>query len=282
MDPQAHSLLGATIRFRAGYALAILFAAISVGGLTLSLAYARETANWRAQAVAQDWFDLLIASPGIVVATWFASRCSRKAQLVLAGLSLFAVYTLAIYCFAVHLNGLFLVYCAAFGVAIYALIAVAATLTREDATRWFEPSIPRRTIGVVLIAIGVAFAALWLSQLVPVVRTGTPPRELVETGLLTNPIHVLDLSFVLPLHVIAGIALLRGRSIGFVLAPALLAFGGLMAGSIAFLQAFLELRGVTTGGMPIAIAMAGLAVLSIVLLVLMLRGFVAREQRSAS
>ncbi len=190
---------------------------------------------------------------------------------MLAGLELYAVYTLAIYCFAVHLNALFLVYCAAFGVSIYALIAVAASLLREDATRWFESSVWRRTIGGVLIATGVAFGALWLAQLVPAALTGTPPRELAEAGLPTNPIHVLDLSFILPLHLIAGVTLLRRRSLGFVLAPALLAFDALMAGSIAFLQTFLEAREITTGGVPVAIAMAMVAALSIVLLVQMLR-----------
>ena len=259
--------------------LAILFAAISIGGLTLPSTYVRETANWGAQAVAQDWFDLVAASPAIVIATWFASRGSRRSQIALAGIQLYAVYTIAIYCFAVHLNALFLLYCAAFGVSLYALIPLASSLLREDASRWFDSTIPRRTASGVLIATAVAFGGLWLAQLVPAAASGTPPREIVETGLLTNPIHVLDLSFILPLHVVAGVALLGRRSIGFVLAPALLAFGVLMTGSIAFLQVVLELRGLISGGLPIAIAMAMLAALSAILVVLLLRGLRSRTGR---
>jgi hypothetical protein len=259
----------------AGYLAAALLAMISFGGITLSSAYARETPNWATQAIAQDWFDLLIAAPSIALATVFAARGSRRALIVLAGALLFAVYTLAIYCFAVHVNALFLLYCAGFGVSLYSLIFIAAALLRSDATAWFERSIPRRTVGAALIALGVAFAVLWLMQLAPAVTSGTPPRDLVETGLLTNPIHVLDLSFVLPLHVIAGVALLQRRSSGFVLAPALLAFGALMSGSIAVLAVLLDLRGFTMGGMAVAGAMTFVAVLSALLLVLMLRKHVA-------
>jgi hypothetical protein len=249
-------------RLRAGYLLALLVAVISIGDLLLPSAYARETPNWRAQAIAQDWFDLLFASPALVVATSYAVRGSRRAQAMLAGLGLYAVYTLAIYCFAVHLNALFLLYCATFGIALFATGALGMRLLGERSD-WFVGQ-PRRLTGGFLIAVGLLFGALWLSQLVPAAIHGTQPTEMTDTGLFTNPVHVLDLSFILPLHVITGFAVLRRRAYAPALAGGLLGFGAAMAMSISFLALMTE-------SWPVAIAMAIIALLSATLASLVTR-----------
>lgn len=125
-------------------------------------------------------------------------------------------------------------------------------------------------VGGFLVFVGVAFGGVWVAQLVPAAITGETPAELAATGLFTNPIHVIDLSFVLPLHLIAGVALWRGRALGFVLAPVLLGFGALMTATIGFLAVLMEVRGVAEGGYPIAVAMSAVAALSLALLVWML------------
>ena len=107
----------------ASYAVAVLFVIVSLGGLLIPSLYAREMPDWKTQAIAQDWFDLVVASPVLAVAARWASR-SPRGRLVLAGALLFVIYTLLIYAFAIHLNALFLVYCGALGLALFALIAL--------------------------------------------------------------------------------------------------------------------------------------------------------------
>lgn len=254
----------------AGMFVAAMLVVISAGGQTIPAIYGRETASWAAQAFAQDWFDLVVAAPLLALA---AARCaggSRKARLVLAGGLLYSAYTFAIYCFAVHLNVLFLGYCAGLGASLLGLAAIGAGFEHEGAASWFERALPRRTIAIVLIAIGAGFAGLWLAQLLPAMRDGVVPPELEDAGLATNPIQVLDLSIVLPLHVIAGVALWRRRPIGEVLATTLLAFGALMAASIAVLVVVSVLRG-RNGSVPVAIGMVAVSALCAVLLSRMLR-----------
>jgi hypothetical protein len=79
----------------------------------------------------------------------------------------------------------------------------------------------------------------------------TAPEGLRETGLFTNPVHVIDLAFVLPAHVLAGVAIWRTRAALF--AQIVLAFGVLMAGSICVMLL------VIGGAVPIAVAMFGVA-----------------------
>ena len=59
------------------------------------------------------------------------------------------------------------------------------------------------------------------------------PDSIAEAETPTNPVYVIDLSVILPLHVATGISLLRGRPFGSLLAPIVLAFGLLMALSMA-------------------------------------------------
>ncbi|MDX2086774.1 MAG: hypothetical protein SFX73_02935 [Kofleriaceae bacterium] len=253
----ATPLLDSKFTLGAGNVLAGLLALISLAGLLDPASYARETESWRAQALAQDWFDLVIAAPALALATWASARGARRGLLVLAGAALFTTYTLAIYAFAIHLNRWFLLYCAGFGAALWLLIAVARRLFAQPGHE-LERRLPRRAAGGYLVALGAAFALLWLAQLVPAALDGSIPADLAATGLMTNPVHVIDLAFILPLHVVAGLALWWRRPHGFTLATTVLVFGALMAASIALLA-------LRTGGVPIAVAMVALAALSALL-----------------
>lgn len=51
----------------------------------------------------------------------------------------------------------------------------------------------------------------------PALLAGRVPDDVTEAGLLSNPIHVLDLGLVLPAAVLTGVLLARQRPWGFVL-----------------------------------------------------------------
>jgi hypothetical protein len=238
--------------------LTLLLAAISLAGILSPSTYGRETASWAAQAVGQDWVDLLIAVPWLALSGAYARGGSRTGRFLLAGGYLYALYELAIYAFAIHFNALFLLYCAAFGLSILGLVATMHALGREDLPGWFSARMPRRGAGALLIAIGVGFGLLWLGDIVPALVRGTTPPTVIEARVPTNPVHVMDLSLILPAHVAAGVLLLRRRPLGYLLAPVLLAFGILMATSIGGMMVVMRLRGV-----PADLAVvAGMAVLA--------------------
>lgn len=216
----------------AAFPLAALVAVASLGGILSPAIYAAETANWRAQALGQDWIDLVLAVPWLIVAGVAARHGARRARLVLGGAYAFTAYTFAIYAFAVRFNALFLVYCAALGVSVFALAALLGALLREDAARWYDDAAPRRLAGALLIGPAIAFALLWLAAVVPALLRGGRPDGLDATGLLTNPVHVIDLSLALPAMLLAGLGMWRGRPFGLAVAPVLLGFSVLMAASV--------------------------------------------------
>lgn len=208
--------------FRLSVPIALLASIGSVVSLVFEDAiYGRETANWAAQSVGQDIANL-IAFPVLLAAAFFAARGSLRAYVVWIGLLVYSAYTYAIYTFALHFGPLFLVWVAVFGLSFYALIGALVTIDAANVKRVLAGSPGERFASRLLMGIGSVFAVLWLSEIVPATLTGDTPEALKDVGLLTNPVHVLDLALLLPALMIAGRLLAKRRPMGYVLAPALL------------------------------------------------------------
>jgi hypothetical protein len=231
----------------AAFPLAALVAVASLGGIVLPATYASETASWAAQGVGQDWVNLAVAVPWLSLSGLFALRGSRRALLLLAGALAYLVYSFLIYALAVHFNSLFLVYCAVLGLSFFSLTSIGLELHDKNPSSWYREGVPVRLAGGLLITIGLLFASLWLREVLPALAQGTVPVTIVEAGLFTNPVHVLDLSICLPALLIAGVSILRRRGLGYVLAPVLLGFGVLMAIAIAGMILLLSRRGLPVG-----------------------------------
>jgi hypothetical protein len=138
-----------------------------------------------------------------------------------------------------------------------------------------------RVAGGFLVGVGVVFGALWLAEDVPALLRGEQPASLVETGLLTNPVHVIDYAFALPAHILAGVLLWRRRPSGAALGPIVLAFGVLMAASIGGMLVVIRLSG-GAAPLPVTIALFVIAASTAAVLHRLLRARpVALEARSA-
>jgi hypothetical protein len=222
--------------------LAIALAAISVCGVALSSTYARETAAWAAQAIGQDWFDLVVAVPCLALVARRTERGSRRARLLLASALLYAGYELVIYAFGIRFNSLFLLYCGALGVTVLAQLAVGVGLLQDPGPGW-SAGTPVKTIAAVLFGTGALFAFLWLAEILPAIVHGGTPASITAAGTPTNPVHVIDLSVILPAHVAAAALILRRRRLGEVLATVLLGFDLLMSASIAGMLMVMRIRG---------------------------------------
>ncbi|QGF23790.1 hypothetical protein [Raineyella fluvialis] len=215
-------------------AIALLVLLASIAGLLDPRVYAQETPNWALQGKGQDVGNLL-AVVFLVASAMLWRHGSLRAGLVRLGSLLYLIYAYILYAMAVHLNELFLVYVAVLGLCVWAVIFHIGPLRR--AGTHFPIGGARRLAAITLIVAGSLFALLWLREVVPAVITGVRPQSLVETGLWVNPVHVIDLSTVLPGFVISGIAALRGRAHGLFWVAPWLVFSVLMGVSILAVMA---------------------------------------------
>jgi len=240
-------------------ALALVAGGASAGGLFSRSVYQREVLPWAAQLRGADAVNLLIAVPVLLASAILTHRGSISARMVWQGTLLLFVYNYAIYAFAVHFNLFFLAYCCVLGLSFYTLLDSLLSLSPREVGERYGARAPVRTSAITFFLLSLAFAAEEIREIVPATLAGHPPKSVAEWGLVSNPIHVLDLSFFLPAFVIGSVLLWRRRPLAFVLAPTLMAFGLLMTVTVAGLTVAMALEGVA-GNYLGAVPFLGVAV----------------------
>ena len=243
--------------------VAFLVLIASSAGLLLKSTYARETTSYGLQSVGQD-IENIVAAAALLLTVYFVSKGSVKAFLVWIGVLLALMYSYVIYAFAVHFNSLFLVYVAILGLSFYTLVGSLIRLHLEGLQPSFAANTKARPVSVFLLVVAILFYLQWLSEDIPALVTGKIPQSVMENGLLTNPVHVLDIGLLLPAMIITAILLWRRKLLGYLLAIPLLVFSILTG--IGILAIFVAM---SMNGMPTSLAVELLfAVIIVVSLVL--------------
>jgi cytochrome c biogenesis protein CcdA len=89
-----------------------------------------------------------------------------RAFLVWLGLVIYVIYSYLLYAFFVHFNRLFVVYVAVVGLAFWAFVGAAAGLNVDRLSSAFDRERKYPAQALYLMASGLFFAALWLSDIV--------------------------------------------------------------------------------------------------------------------
>jgi len=246
--------------------LAALVVFVSIEGLTTPNFYAAETSNWAAQSLGQDMADLFLVVPALIISSFLAYHKRKAALLVWGGVVAYLLYTFLIYCFALHFNQLFVFYCLILGLSFYSMLwFFNFQLNNKTSIENFN-KVPASFIAVYFMIIAVLFYFLWLAEILPAILKGETPASVKETGLLTNAVHVIDLSVVLPGIFITGLLLFKRKFLGYIMAPLLLSFFILMDLTICGLIIVMKNRGMEAN-IGIAMIMVALAIFSALLLV---------------
>jgi hypothetical protein len=244
----------------------ILLVLVSSTSIFISDFYIKETLNWQVQSIGQDIINLLLVAPLFVVVSVLAYAGNQVAVSLWGGLVFYLTYTFTIYCFDLHFNQLFIFYCFILGLSFYSSLYFLFLKTNKKAPVNPGKIMAGRITGVYFLLISVGFYILWLLEIIPAIINNTVPDNLLETGLFTNGIHVLDLSIFLPAVFFAGIQLYKGKQIGWILAPPLLVFFVVMDITIAFLGWAMTSKGLTEG-YTVTIVMLSFAVVNLIILI---------------
>ena len=237
--------------------VSILVAITSLSGIFLERSYLRETKAWAVQAIGQDYANLAVVIL-LLVSTYYLSKNSLRAYLVWLGAYIYIIYAFAIYAFAVHFNFLFLIYIIILGMSFYTLVGGLRAVDTTNLSASFLSNTKSKIVSGLLMTIGILFGLLWLSEIVPNLLSNEIPPSLVETGLWVNPVHVLDLAFILPGMVITSVLLLRRNMLGFLLAVPLMVFSVTMGAGIIFMFIISAIKGMPSSlpaGMIIGLIM---------------------------
>lgn len=215
--------------------IVILVAICSGIGVFHQSLYSKETIDWLAQCVGQDLSNLCVIIPALLVSAFFAGKGSKMAKIIWLGVMVTNIYSYALYCFTVHFNPLFHLYCAVLGLSIFSVIMFFHN-NADNFIEWYANKVQTKAVGIFIIVIASMFVFIWLSNSLPYALSNTVPPDLAKDALLTNPVHVLDFSFYLPAMYISAILLMKEKSLGYLLAPTMIIFGIITNINIIFLM----------------------------------------------
>lgn len=196
-------------------------------GIFINKTYLREAEYFAVQGVGQDIVNLSIVVPALIISSVLFYRNSIPSRLIWSGIILYLIYSYAIYCFSMHFNFLFLVYCSIFGLSFYLFLLHFNFYMRNNLIYSFNSKLIKYA-SAFLIILSSLFYLMWLSEIIPALIKDEIPKSVIENGIVTNPVHVLDLSIVLPAFIIIAILLLKKSLVAYLLTPAFLTFCVLM------------------------------------------------------
>jgi hypothetical protein len=275
---------GLTLALRLSTALAVVNAVAGVVSVLVPSVF-RDQAAYAGNARGTFVVILFVALPALVLAMRSSERGSLRAGFVWLATVGYLLYNAVLASFSLRFNPLFLLYVASLSLGVSSLVAVLRCLDAGQLARRLSPRVPVRPIAVYLIVTAVAFALLWLRDVVPAMLAGSVPQSIRGTNLSTNVVEVIDLAFTLPLTAAAGVLLWRARTWGVLLAGTMLVFLLLESISVATDQYFGHLADPSQPTGAIAL-FVGLAFVGAVPVVVFLRGIcektsVAKTVRAA-
>ncbi len=204
----------------------ILFFSIiaSAGGLLIPDLY-RDNDFVKSAWFTNDLITLIVVSPLLGLALWFAKKGSLRWQLVWMGMLGYIAYNFAFYLFGAVFNSFFLLYTALFSLSAAALIFGLANLDITHIAQQFSPKTPVKGISIYLLVIAVMLFLVEGGMISGYLFTGVLPETIVLTGHPTSIVFALEMSIVVPTSAIAAVLLWKRHAWGYVIGVIMLLKG---------------------------------------------------------
>jgi lysylphosphatidylglycerol synthetase-like protein (DUF2156 family) len=239
-------------------------------GLFDDTIYQRELPSLAAQGIGQDFVNLFVGGPILLVALLFMNRGSKTASWIFGGMVFYYLYSYIIYTFGIRHNNLFLVYCATLALSTYIFVFWVHYNSGLEIASWFSQAPPRKATAIFMLAIAGMFYVIWLKDIVPPLLRGEAPQFVIENNYATNPVHAIDLSFALPGVILTAILLLKDHKLGYLLTPVVLVFIIILTVALIGMMVMVNHRGLSDD-MSLVYVFAVLSLIGGTVLVLFLR-----------
>ena len=213
-----------TVGWYLSVVLLVLMIAAALAGLLVDGIYS-DTDDVVAALRGADIVTLLLASPVLALALWLVRRGDVRGHLLWLAMVGFAFYGYGYYVFGPTFNDLFLLHVAVFALSMVTLGAAAMALDPSTVVGRFTSRWPYRVLSLVLLVTAAWLAIMYGSAVVDQMTTGTLPEDVVPLPEWRVHLgYVMDLAFVLPACIIAGILLWRQAAWGYTAATAVFIF----------------------------------------------------------
>ncbi|MBO0959769.1 hypothetical protein J1P26_08535 [Neobacillus sp. MM2021_6] len=177
--------------------------------------YQHDSVSMAAQAIAQDYVTLFLGIPLLLFSLYLSRKGQVKGKLLLTGTLGYFLYTYASYSFLAMYNSLFLIYVSLMSLSFFAFTLAMMSFELATLPLFFKEKLPVTFISCFLIAVSFMFGAMWIGKIVPPLIQDKPPVGIEHYTTLV--IQALDLGFVIPIGILAGLLLMKRKPFGYLL-----------------------------------------------------------------
>jgi hypothetical protein len=196
----------------------------SIFGETISIygkgLYQHDSVTMASQAIAQDYVTLFLAIPLLLISLYAVRKGLFKGRLLLTGTLGYFLYTYASYTFLSMYNSFFLIDVLLMSASFFAFTLAMMSFDIPKLPSYFDKKLPNRFIGSFLLFVSIAFLIMWIGKVVPPLMKGTPPDGIEHYT--TMVIQAMDLGFLVPVGILAGILLMKRNPFGYLLASVMI------------------------------------------------------------
>ncbi|WML42879.1 hypothetical protein [Neobacillus sp. PS3-40] len=182
--------------------------------------YKNDSVAMASQAIAQDYVTLFMAIPLLLASFYLSKKGLLKGKLLLTGTLGYFLYTYTSYSFLSMYNSMFLIYIMLMSASFFAFLIAFKSFDLPNLYLYFDKKLPVTFIGGFLLFVSFLFGMMWIGKIIPTLTQNVPPVGIDHYTTLV--IQAMDLGFVIPAGIWAGILFLKRRPLGYLLGSVLI------------------------------------------------------------
>lgn len=213
-------------------AAATMTTASTVGAFAPDWLY-RDNALITATFRGQDFVTLVVAVPLLLVGLVWEMRGSPRGRVLWLGVLFYSMYAYLFYAVGAAFNQFFLLYVAAFGLPLYALLFSVPRLDLHQLGNAMGGRVARFVAMAYTGVVSAGLGLLWVGISLSYLATNTVPQPIVDSGHPTGVVFAIDLVFIVPLMLLAALWLARRELLGWPLAGVMSVGGSLYTLTLA-------------------------------------------------
>ncbi len=166
-----------------------------------------------------DWANLFVGTPLFALGLYLYRRGQFKGQLLLAAMFTYLAWIYLIGVMGNAFNIMFLAWTALFSMGWGGIALILTHIDISALPEKFEANFPRKSLSIYVVILGLFLLVQYLMEIIAAYGTGTPPPSL---GIYTTlELAALELGISIPLHLLGGVLLWKGKAGGYLIASLL-------------------------------------------------------------
>lgn len=230
--------------------------------------YQNNSISLVSQGIAQDIITIVLGVPLLVLSLYLFRKGLVKGNLLLSGTLCYFLYTYVSYTFLWMYNPMFLIYVILMSTCFFAFVLTMMCFDMDRFSTYFNEKMPVKFFSGFLFFLATVLLIMWLGIIISPLINNTFPVALEHYTTLV--IQAMDLAFVVPTAILAGVLLLKRKAYGYLLAS-IITIKGLSMSTVIMAMLISQILAGLEIGLAVIVVFAIINLLMIYFMILIMK-----------